>query len=135
MTASVDVRLELDAGLGHGPPIREAEHLVAAAVGEDRPPPAREPVEPAEPPNQRVARPQVEVIGVAEDDLRAGVLEVLVRQRLDGTLRAHRHERGRVDRTVRGLEAPAPRCPVKVRDGEGERHLWGARYNVHGTRY
>ena len=48
--------------------LRQAEHLVAAAVGEDRPGPADEAVEPAAAGDQLVAGPQIQVIGVAEDD-------------------------------------------------------------------
>ena len=55
---------------------RQAEDLIAAAVGEDRPVPADEAVQPAAPRDQLVARPQVQVIGVAEDDLGAEILEV-----------------------------------------------------------
>ena len=50
---------------------REAEHLVAAAVGQDRPRPADEAVQAAGARDEIVARPQVQVIGVAEDDLGA----------------------------------------------------------------
>ena len=55
---------------------REAEDLVAAAVGQDRMRPADEAVQAAPPRDQLVAGTQIEVIGVAEDDLRAGLLEV-----------------------------------------------------------
>jgi hypothetical protein len=40
------------------------------------------------------------VIGVAEDNLRACLLEVTVAHRLDASLRAHGHERGRLDDPV-----------------------------------
>ena len=51
----------------------EAEHLVSAAVGQDRAVPADEPVQPAAPRDELFAGTQVQVIGVAEDDSRAGV--------------------------------------------------------------
>ena len=51
--------------------IGEAEHLVAAAVGEDRSGPADEAVQPAAPRDQVVAGPQIQMIGVAEQDLGA----------------------------------------------------------------
>ena len=64
-----------------------------------------------------VAGPQVQVIGVAEDDRRADVLEVAQRQRLDRAARADRHERRRLDvavrraRARRGARAPS-RCVI-----------------------
>ena len=71
---AVEVRAELDAVLGHLAHRRQAEHLVAAAVGQDRVRPADERVQAAGARDQLVAGPQVQVVGVAEDDLRAGVL-------------------------------------------------------------
>ena len=56
------------------PALGEAEHLVAAAVGEDRLRPADEAVQPAAPRDQIVAGPQIQVIGVAEQDLRRRAL-------------------------------------------------------------
>ena len=74
--AAVEMRLELDARLVDHAPARQAEDLVAAAVGEDRPRPADEAVQAAAPRDQLVAGPQQQVIGVAEDDLRADLFEV-----------------------------------------------------------
>ena len=88
-----------------GPPLAQAEHLVAARVGQDRARPAHEPVQPAERRDPLRARPQRQVIRVAEDDARAQALEVARRQRLDGRLRPDRHEHGRLDHAVRGLAA------------------------------
>ena len=52
------------------PEVREAEDLEAAGIGQDRPVPAHEPMQPAEPGDPLVAGPQREVVGVGEDDLR-----------------------------------------------------------------
>ncbi len=76
---AVEVRAELRAVLADPPHRREAEDLVAAAVGQDRAVPADEPVQAAAARDQPVARPQVEVVGVAEDDLGAELLELLRR--------------------------------------------------------
>ena len=51
----------------------EAVDLEAAAVGEDRPVPVHEAMQAAQLGDEVVAGPQGEVIGVAEDDLGAGV--------------------------------------------------------------
>ena len=54
-----------------GERVAEREDLEAARVGQDRPVPAHEPVQPAELGDQLVAGPEVQVVGVAEQDLRA----------------------------------------------------------------
>ena len=59
-----------------------------------------------------VARPQHQMEGVAEHDLRAEAFELLGRHRLDRAVGAHRHERRRLDHAVRELEAPAARSAV-----------------------
>ena len=51
----------------------KAHHLVAAAVGQDRPLPAHEPVQPAELRDPLRARTQHQMIGVAEDDVGAAM--------------------------------------------------------------
>ena len=94
------------------PPLGEAEHLEAAAVGQDRARPADEAVQAAAPRDQLVARPQQQVIGVGEDDLGARILEVAMPNRLDRALRADRHERRRLDDAVRRLELAEARRAI-----------------------
>ena len=71
--------------------------------------------------DQLVAGTQVQVIGVAEDDLGARVLDVAERDPLHRAARADRHERRRLHRAVRRLEHAAPRGAVAVGDAERER--------------
>ena len=75
------MRPEARAALVDRAPLGQAEDLIAAAVGQDRPGPADEAVQPAAPRDQIVAGPQIQVIGVAQQNLRAGALEVAVRER------------------------------------------------------
>jgi hypothetical protein len=82
MRRAVDGRTELDAGLGDFSELREAEHLEAAGVGEDRPVPAHEAMQSAELAHQAVPRPEKQVIGVGEHDLGAGGAEVIGPERL-----------------------------------------------------
>ena len=121
---AVDVGLEGDAVFGNARQIAQAEDLEAAAVGEDGQAPAHECVQAAEAADELVAGPQVEVIGVAEDDRGAAVEQVAAAQSLDGCLRAHRHEHGRVDDAVRGFQAPEAGLAAGVagEDVEGQRH-------------
>ena len=112
MAAAVQVRLEVSAFLGDEPALGEAEHLEAAAVGEDRARPSDEAMQAAAPRDQLVAGPQHQVIGVGEDDLGAGILYVLMPNRLDRALRADRHERGCLDDAVRRLEFAETRLAI-----------------------
>ena len=57
--------------------------------------------------------PQVQVVGVGQDDRRAGVADVVRRQRLDRGVRADRHELRRLDHAVGQRQAPGP-CPRRA---------------------
>jgi hypothetical protein len=86
----------------------QAEDLEAARIGEDRPVPAHERVQPAEAFDQLVAGTQVEVIGVGQDELCAGFVQIARLQRLDIGLGAHRRKGRHLDRPVgRGKGAEA----------------------------
>ena len=104
-------------------PLGEAEDLVAAAVGQDRTPPADEPVQAAAARDQVVAGPQIEMIGVAEQDLGAEPLEIAVRDALDRALRADGHERRRLDLAVRRRQHAGARASIGVVDLKRKRHM------------
>jgi len=92
MAGAIDVALEGHAFFGdlaHG---RKGEHLKAAGVREDRPVPAHEGVEAAEPSHQLIAGAQPQVISVAQDDLGADLFELGGGHTLHGSLGAHGHE-------------------------------------------
>ena len=73
---AVEVRAEFDAVRFDFADFGEAEDLEAAAVGENRLFPIHEPVQPAGGADDVEPGPDVEVIGVAEDDLRAHLAAV-----------------------------------------------------------
>ena len=100
---------------------REAEHLVAAAVGQDRLVPADESVQAAHARDAIVAGPQIEMVGVAQEDGGAGIDQIAMRHTLHRTLRADRHERRRLDLAVRRDEPASTRASVGVRERETER--------------
>jgi hypothetical protein len=106
---AVEMRLERHAVLADFAQLREAEDLKAAAVGQDRSVPPHEAVQAAQVADQFAARPQIEVVGVAEDDLGADLAQLGRRQRLDRGLGAHRHEDGRLHQAVQGAQPAAPR--------------------------
>ena len=71
-------------------------------------------VESAAPRDQVVAGPQIEMVGVAQQDLGADRLEVAVGHALHRALRADRHERRRLHLAVRRRHTPAPGAAVGV---------------------
>jgi len=103
------VRLERDTLVADVAQLRQTKGLESAAVGQDRAVPAHELVQAPEIADQVRARPQVEVVGVAQDDLRADFAELRGRERLHRALRADRHEDRRLDRPVAGAQ-PTPAC-------------------------
>ena len=74
----------------------------------------------ATPRDQVVAGPQIEMIGVAQENLGAELLEIAVRDAFHGALRADRHERRRLDVAVRGRHHAAAGAAVGVGDAKAE---------------
>ena len=64
--------------------VAQREDLEAARVGQDRAVPAGERVQPAELLDHVLARAEVEVVGVAEDHVRAERAHLVGMERLDG---------------------------------------------------
>ena len=79
-------------------------------------------MEPAKSRDAVITWPEVQVIRVAEDDLRAERDEVARRDTFHGAVRADRHEGGRLDVAVRGRQHAAPRAAIGMRDAEPEFH-------------
>ena len=98
---AVEVALEVHAVLVHRAQRSEREDLEATGVGEDGAVPLHEAVETAQLPHQLVARPQVQVVGVGENHLRAHGPQVVRVERFDGGQGPHRHERRRLHDSVR----------------------------------
>ena len=121
---SVDVAAKLDAVFAHGAQALEREHLKAARVGEDRPVPSHELMQPAEIANELVARPQMQMVRVAEDHLRADVVQVVRVERLHRRLGADRHERRRLDDAVRRREPSGARAADGLLELERKTSLW-----------
>src|SRR5688572_15337803 len=87
--------------------LRQTEHLVAAAVGQDRLWPANKSMEAAAARDQLVARTEHQVIGVAKNDAGANLLKMLRSQGLNRALGADGHEDGRLDVATRCPEDPS----------------------------
>ena len=77
---AVEVAAERDAVLVDDPQVAERDDLEAARVGQDRAVPVHEPMQAAEPRDPLVPGPQVQVVGVGQDDRGADVAEVVGRR-------------------------------------------------------
>src|SRR6185312_3071549 len=89
----------------------QAEDLVATAVGEDGMGPGGELVQSAQAADALVTGAQIQMVGVAEDDLRPQSFQIILADGLDRGPRAHRHEAGRGDVAMDGVQDAAPRRP------------------------
>ena len=69
-----------------------AEDLVPAAVGQDRSVPGHETVQAAQPAYEFVPGPQIQVVGIRQNDARAEVFEPLLGKRFHGTGGSDRHK-------------------------------------------
>ncbi len=121
MARAVDVGLEFRTLLGDAPALGKAEDLIPAAVGQDGPIPPGEPMQATEPSDQFIARTKVEMVGVAENDLGARLLEVLEEHPLHRALGAHGHERRCVHDAVRRLKLAEPGGAVGLLHRESKR--------------
>jgi hypothetical protein len=92
MRRAVYVRLKLDAFLAQFTKRVQTKDLKSTAVGQYRAIPGHEPMQTAEPVDRHMAGPEKEMIGVAENDRRAGRFEHLLRKSLDRPLCADWHE-------------------------------------------
>jgi hypothetical protein len=77
-------------------------------------------VEPAAPRDQVGTGPQIEMVGVAQQDRGADRFEVAMGQAFHRALRPDRHERRRLHVAMRRRHAPAPRAAVGVSHAEAE---------------
>src|SRR5271170_2759862 len=108
------MRTKFDAVFFYFANFGEAENLEAAAVGENRLVPIHELVQTAGGADDIKAGTQIQMIGVAENDLRVHLLEFAWVKRLDAGLRADRHEHRRLDDAVRGGQTAEPRFGVRI---------------------
>ncbi len=98
--------------------VAHAEDLEAAGVGDDRPVPAHEVVQAAEPGDQLVAGVQEEVVRVAEDDVVAERGDLGGQQALDRRLRGERDEMRRADVAVRRVQDAGAGARARVARGD-----------------
>ena len=97
---AVKMRLEHHSVFVEHPQLGERHDLKAARIGQNRLVPVHEPMQPAETVNHFGAGPEHQMIGITQQDLRAGRRDGLRRHCLDGALSAHRHECRCIDDTM-----------------------------------
>ena len=102
--------IEVDAFFRNSSEFCEREDLESTTVGEDWAVPAHESMKSAKVFDHLQTRSQEEMIGVAENNLRAHRTKLLRGHRLNGALGANGHEDRRFDQPVFG-EQPAPASP------------------------
>ena len=83
MRTTIEVRTEPHAFVGNFAQLTQAENLEAARIGKHSARPTHETMQPAHAPDSFVTRPQIKVISVAEDDLRAQTFQHILRYSLD----------------------------------------------------
>ncbi len=105
--APVEMGAELNALVGDFAQLRKRENLESAGVGEHGAGPTDEFVQAAHAADGLVAGAQVEVIGVAEDDLCAEGFEDVLGDGLDGACGADWHEDGCLDGLMGQVEGRA----------------------------
>jgi hypothetical protein len=118
--AAVVVRAEHHAALGELAALGQRHDLEPAAVGQDRPLPAHEAVQPAQPADALGPGAQHQVVGVAQDDLGAGARHHLAGHGLDRGGRADRHEGWGLDRAEGGGQPAAAGGAVAGQELEAE---------------
>jgi len=96
------------AGLGDLRQFLEAEDLESAAIRQNGPIPVHELVQAAETPDQLMAGPNIQMIGIAQDNLGIHLFQVFRSHGLHRRLGAHRHENRGLEDAVQGTHlAPA----------------------------
>ena len=125
VAAAVEMRAEAHAFVRDFAQLAEAEDLEAAGVGEHGARPADEAVQAAHAADGFVPGAQIEVVGVAENDLRAQRFEHVLGDGLDRSGRADRHEDRGFDGLMGQIEPRAAAAGGRFPDDfELEAHHW-----------
>src|SRR5690606_8934951 len=94
--------------------VTEAEYLETAGIGQDRPVPTNELMQPPMAAHHISARAQHQVKSVSQQNLRPALLDLRRRHALDGAVGTHRHEGGRLHLAPGKLHGAAPSQPISI---------------------
>ena len=117
------MRAETHAFFFHLAQLAQAEDLETAGVGQQCPIPTHELVQPAQFAHQLVPRTQIEMVGIAQNDLRAQVFQNVLRHGFYGSGSADRHECRRVHIPMSSVNAGLAGRTGMGLDCEGESHM------------
>ena len=100
---AVDVILEFHSLFGDFAQLHERENLIPAAVCENRPIPTHEIVQSAKMLDDVESRPNEQVVGVSQNNLRIQLAEFARTDAFHAALCSHRHKRRRIDHAMRSF--------------------------------
>lgn len=120
---AVEVILKTNTFLGDFAQFRKGEDLEPATIREDRAIPMHEAVKSAETGDEFLAGANVQVVGVAKNDLRSDFAEFFGGHGLYGGLSADRHEYGCLNRTASGLKCSRTGCQIRRFQAERVDHM------------
>ena len=116
------MRAELHAVLVQLAQVAKAPDLKASGIGEDGALPRHESVEAAHFADSVNARPQIEVVGIPEQDLHAQIVECVLGYAFDRALGSDRHEDRRLHGGVRQMHVRAASGAVVGDQFEAQGH-------------
>ncbi len=108
MARAVYMRAEFNALFAYFVHVPQAEYLKTSAVSEDWALPVHEFVQASGLGHQLMARPQVKVVCIGQDDLGVDVHQLVCGHSLDSGLSAHRHKDRGLDLAVGSVENSGP---------------------------
>ena len=117
---AVEVRLKPHPLAPNAVQLGETPHLEPAGIGQQQPIPGHEAVQSPHLADEPMPGPQVEMVGVAEDDLGAQLPQIGLAKGLHRSLRPHRHERGGVNTAAGVGEYAGARGGIGVVSGRRE---------------
>ncbi len=104
--------------------VTQAEHLKTSGIGEYCPRPGHEPVQAAQLSNLLDSWPEVQVIGVAEENLNSEFLKHVLGHTFNGSNGPYGHEYGRLHFTVRSFESSGTCASCPIFNEKFDRHCW-----------
>jgi hypothetical protein len=115
---TIDMALKFDPMLLDSAQPLQGEHLETTRVGEHRAVPGGEPVQSTHRLHDVLARAEMQVVGVAQDDLGAGAADITRAEPADHGVSTDRHERRRSHVSMRQRESSRPGKPGRALEVE-----------------
>lgn len=120
MIGTIDMRLKPDAVIGDFGLAVMGKHLIPAGIGQERFRPGCECMDSSHSLDHIDAGPEIEMVGIDKKYLRPDGLKVVARECLDHPLCPDRHEKRRLDGSMRRGQPSAPGGAVGMKQFEFE---------------